>query len=158
MYERHAEQLVKLTALNKRAVQTTDRPPTLRLDQIRQEPAVFQPRSYLGENGVDRFHVSELVRPLKARGRDGQKHLEPILVFAIGNAFYCIDGHHRLAAYARLKRPLSVPVKHFEGTELLSNLVFEFCWSCGDLAGFGGFNTVFERDACDDFGEVVKAA
>ena len=42
--------------------------------------------------------------------------------------------------------------------ELLSNLVFEFCWSCGDLAGFGGFNTVFERDACDDFGEVVKAA
>jgi len=44
------------------------------------------------------------------------------------------------------------------GQELLSNLVFEFCWSCGDLAGFGGFNTVFERDACDDFGEVVKAA
>ena len=42
--------------------------------------------------------------------------------------------------------------------ELLSNLVFEFCWSCGDLAGFGGFNAVFERDACDDFGEVVKAA
>jgi len=123
MYERHAEQLVKLTALNKRAVQTTDRPPTLRLDQIRQEPAVFQPRSYLGENGVDRFHVSELVRPLKARGRDGQKHLEPILVFAIGNAFYCIDGHHRLAAYARLKRPLSVPVKHFEGT--LSEAVAE---------------------------------
>ena len=24
----------------------------------------------------------------------------------------------------------------------MSNLVFEFCWSCGDLAGFGGFNTV----------------
>ena len=33
-----------------------------------------------------------------------------------------------------------------------------FCWSCGDLAGFGDFNTVFERDAGDDFGEVVKAA
>jgi len=45
-----------------------------------------------------------------------------------------------------------------KSAELLSNLVFEFCWSCGDLAGFGGFNTVFERDACDDFGEVVKAA
>ena len=42
--------------------------------------------------------------------------------------------------------------------ELLSNLVFEGCWSCGDLALFGGFNSVFECDAGDDFGEVVKAA
>ena len=42
--------------------------------------------------------------------------------------------------------------------ELLSNLVFEGFGSCGDLAGFGGFNSVFERDACDDFGEVIKAA
>jgi hypothetical protein len=44
---------------------------------------------------------------------------------------------------------------HADG--LLSNLVFEGCWSCGDLVGFG-FNSVFEFDACDDFGEVVKAA
>jgi len=43
-------------------------------------------------------------------------------------------------------------------TELLSNLVFEGFGSCGDLVGFGGFNSVFERDACDDFGEIVKAA
>ena len=42
--------------------------------------------------------------------------------------------------------------------ELLSNLVFEGCWSCGDLGGFGGFDAVFECDAGDDFGEVVKAA
>ena len=42
--------------------------------------------------------------------------------------------------------------------ELLSNLVFEICWSCGDLVGLWGFNSVFECDACDDFGEVVKAA
>ena len=42
--------------------------------------------------------------------------------------------------------------------ELLSNLVFEGCWSCGDLALFGGFNSVFECDAGDDFGEVAKAA
>ena len=42
--------------------------------------------------------------------------------------------------------------------ELLSNLVFESFWSCSDLAFWGGFNSVFERDACDDFGEVVKAA
>jgi hypothetical protein len=42
--------------------------------------------------------------------------------------------------------------------ELLSNLVFEGCRSCGDLAVVGGFNSVFERDAFDDFGEVIKAA
>ena len=43
-------------------------------------------------------------------------------------------------------------------SELLSNLVFEACGSCGDLALFGGFNSVFECDACDDFGQVIKAA
>jgi esterase/lipase superfamily enzyme len=42
--------------------------------------------------------------------------------------------------------------------ELLSNLVFKDCWSCSDLAIFCGFNSVFERDACDDFCKVIKAA
>ena len=42
--------------------------------------------------------------------------------------------------------------------ELLSNLVFEDCGSCGDLAGVDGFNSVFECDAGDDFGQVIKAA
>ena len=42
--------------------------------------------------------------------------------------------------------------------ELLSSLVFEGFGSCGDLAGVDGFNSVFECGACDDFGEVVKAA
>ena len=42
--------------------------------------------------------------------------------------------------------------------ELLSNLVFEDCRSCGDLVLVSGFNSVFECDACDDFGEIIKAA
>jgi hypothetical protein len=46
----------------------------------------------------------------------------------------------------------------FNRAELLSSLVFEGCWSCGDPACLGGFDAVFERDACDDFREVVKAA
>jgi hypothetical protein len=45
-----------------------------------------------------------------------------------------------------------------KNSELLSNLVFEACGSCGDLAVVGGFNSVFEGDACDDFGQVIKAA
>ena len=46
----------------------------------------------------------------------------------------------------------------FDITELLSNLVFETCRSCGDLTFMGGFNSVLQRDARDDFGEAVKAA
>ncbi len=42
--------------------------------------------------------------------------------------------------------------------EFLSNLVFEVSGSCGDLVGLCGFNSVFEFDACDDFGQIVKAA
>ena len=39
--------------------------------------------------------------------------------------------------------------------ELLSNPVFEGSGSLGDLASFGDFDPLFERD---DFGKVVKAA
>ena len=42
--------------------------------------------------------------------------------------------------------------------ELLSNLVFEDCWSCGDLVKVGGFNSIFESNAGDDLGEIIKAA
>ena len=42
--------------------------------------------------------------------------------------------------------------------ELLSNLVFEFSGSCGDLVGFCGFYSVFESDAGDHFGQIIKAA
>jgi hypothetical protein len=45
-----------------------------------------------------------------------------------------------------------------QSAELLSSLVFEGFGSCGDLACLGGFDAVFERDAGDDFGEVIKAA
>jgi hypothetical protein len=38
--------------------------------------------------------------------------------------------------------------------ELLSNLVFEYCWSCGDLVWICCFVSIFKRYACDDFGEV----
>lgn len=44
------------------------------------------------------------------------------------------------------------------GGELLSNLVFEFSGSCGDLIGFGGFDSVFESDAGDDLSQIIKAA
>jgi hypothetical protein len=42
--------------------------------------------------------------------------------------------------------------------ELLSNLVFDACRSCGDLVVLCGLYSVFEFDACDNFGQIVKAA
>jgi hypothetical protein len=41
---------------------------------------------------------------------------------------------------------------------LLANPVFEVRRLCGDLVRFGGINSVFEADAFDDFGKVVKSA
>jgi acyl-CoA synthetase (AMP-forming)/AMP-acid ligase II len=61
--------------------------------------------------------------------------------------------HRSLARFKHPQRLVILPE-----LELLSNLVFEGFWSCCDLVGFGGFNSVFECDACDDFGEIVKAA
>jgi len=40
---------------------------------------------------------------------------------------------------------------------VIVNLVFEGFGSCGDLVGLVVFNSVFERDACDDFGEIVQS-
>jgi hypothetical protein len=43
-------------------------------------------------------------------------------------------------------------------TELLSSLVFEALGSCSDLVVLFGFDSVFKFGACDDFGQIVKAA
>jgi len=64
--------------------------------------------------------------------------------------------NYELFDTARLMADRLYDLPPFE--ELLSNLVFEDCWSCSDLVRFGCFHSIFERDACDDFGEVVKAA
>lgn len=41
--------------------------------------------------------------------------------------------------------------------DVLSNLLFKSFWLCGDvdLAFWVSFNSVFERNAFDDFGETV---
>jgi len=61
----------------------------------------------------------------------------------------------KMEACAAKIRRLSL---HRTVTELWSNLVFAGSGSCGDLVLVRFFNSVFKCDACDDFGEVVKAA
>ena len=68
---------------------------------------------------------------------------------------YSTPVHERSTKWNNIEEHIPTSLKE---AELLSNLVFECCQSCGDLVWFCGFNSVFERDACDDFGEVIKAA
>jgi ParB-like chromosome segregation protein Spo0J len=70
---------------------------------------VFQWRRPHSDLQAEERHMGELMRALE-QGRE----LEPILVMTIGDKLYVVDGHHRVAAYAALKRK-TVPVVHFNG-------------------------------------------
>ena len=50
------------------------------------------------------------------------------------------------------KRDILTPtITRVDCTRIIFSLVFDCFWSCGDLAGDGGFNSVFERNTCGDF-------
>jgi ParB-like chromosome segregation protein Spo0J len=91
-----------------------DRPEKLPRGEIRMAHSVFQPRLFQEDLHKDEAHVEELTRALKAKP-EGRRHLDPVLVVAVGNAFYCVDGHHRLLAYARAGVDGEVPVEVFPG-------------------------------------------
>lgn len=76
-------------------------------------PAAFQPRA-LGDQVVSASHVSQLRRVLSRRG---QRALDPITVFWSGQAWFVVDGHHRLAAYRSTPdwADAPVPVERFDG-------------------------------------------
>jgi len=78
--------------------------------RIRSCPAVFQPR---GGKDEDDYHVRELTRALKAGGATAK--LDPVLVMRIGRDVYCVDGHHRLAAYREAEASGPIPVEWFDG-------------------------------------------
>jgi hypothetical protein len=42
--------------------------------------------------------------------------MPPILVLSVGNDFYVLDGHHRLAAYDMTGSPKAIPARVFTGT------------------------------------------
>lgn len=79
--------------------------------QIRSCPEVFQPR---GGQAEDEYHVRELSRALKSVGSTAK--LDAVLVVAVGCDVYCIDGHHRLAAYRQAEVSGPIPVEWFGGT------------------------------------------
>ncbi|MGN6552097.1 MAG: ParB N-terminal domain-containing protein [Pararhizobium sp.] len=87
----------------------------LPLDEIAVCPAVFQPRAVQDHDGLDARHIEALVAALGSKPADARV-LDPIMVFAVGNRFYVLDGHHRHAAYHEVGGADLVPVQHFEGS------------------------------------------
>ncbi|ESX22141.1 plasmid partitioning protein ParB [Mesorhizobium sp. LSJC255A00] len=94
----------------------TAKPRRLPLGHILVAPAVFQVRTGAAAGGVtEPLHVQALQRALEAKHED-VRVLDPVTVYAVGKGAYCIDGHHRLAAYRAAKVKGSVPVEWFEGS------------------------------------------
>jgi hypothetical protein len=85
----------------------TDTPSALRRSAIKIADQVFQWRPYDEDMQASEDHVRNLAREIK----DG-KPLDPVLVTAIGQAFYLVEGHHRMEAYhtANWKKPIPVEV------------------------------------------------
>jgi hypothetical protein len=106
--------LAELERKQERSKQPTTRPETLVPSAIRTAPEVFQRRIIVGGD-VDDYHVRELTRALRTKNGGA---LDPIVVTQIGKDAYCVDGHHRLAAYKAAKVTDPVPVEWFEGSVL----------------------------------------
>jgi ParB-like nuclease domain len=94
-------------------------PKELPLEEIKTAHAVFQPRQLEQgyESGCNEDHIRNLVEAIL---NEPLGVLDPIDIWWSGNCWRVINGHHRLLAYARvrkmgkLKTPL-IPVKIFKG-------------------------------------------
>jgi hypothetical protein len=89
----------------------TDRPKTLKVEQILTAQNVFQWRG-----AGDRFRKLEHIKELGRVLRDGGSLLDPLLVIAVGQEFFVVEGHHRLEAYAAQGWTKGVPVTYFTGS------------------------------------------
>jgi hypothetical protein len=115
------EALDKLEKVARSTPSNYPTPNTIYPSEIKLAPDIFQPRIIGGAMGEDEGHVRELQRGLRAKGKGGL--LEAILVIRIGKNTYCVDGHHRLAAYCRQGTGHAVPVEWFTGS--IREAVFE---------------------------------
>lgn len=87
------------------------------LKSIRRAPTLFAARSSgrANDTGGYQEQAHELHRVLKAMPKDA-RHFDPITVFEIAGQDYCVDGHHRIAAYHAAKVTGKVPVVRIGGT------------------------------------------
>jgi hypothetical protein len=91
-------------------------PKKLLVAAIQLIPALFQPRS--SDEWRSTAHINGLSSSsANARQANDQSKMEPILVFWAGDAWVCLDGHHRLAAISKMaKVGATVGVEVFDGS------------------------------------------
>lgn len=91
-------------------------PKRLPLEAIGRIPELFQPRS--SDEWRSTAHISGLSSSsANARQANNDARMEAVVVFWVGDAWVCLDGHHRLAAIAKAKKPgATVAVEVFSGT------------------------------------------
>lgn len=99
-----------LESIERTQERTKESPTELPIRAINVADKVFQWR--LADDNVlaDREHIKELARVLMSQ----EEPLEPLLVTPIGDKFYVIDGHHRLAAYHSVGWKEPIPVAVFD--------------------------------------------
>ena len=74
----------------------------LNLIEITRVETVFQPRTFVENDYEQEQHLRALTEALKRKPR-GSKWLDPVVIKEIDHYWVCIDGHHRLDAYAKAK-------------------------------------------------------
>lgn len=94
----------------------TPAPQRLPLDAIESIPELFQPRG--SDDWRSTSHVNGMSSSLSnAREANSAAKIEPVLVYWVGDAWVCLDGHHRLAAVRKKRKAgASVGVEVFSGT------------------------------------------
>lgn len=84
----------------------------LKPEQITMRPELFQPREFsFGIRVTDTLYVKKLSRQIKLVGE-----LDPVLVIRLGEAWVCVDGHHRVAAYKQEKWQGTIKCEWFGGS------------------------------------------
>ncbi|MEJ5084143.1 hypothetical protein CQ059_01275 [Brucella pseudogrignonensis] len=92
-------------------------PDKVALKSIRRVPTLFAARSSgrATDTGGYQEQAHELHRVLRAMPKDA-RYFDPITVFEIVGQDYCVDGHHRIAAYYAAEITGKVPVLRIGGT------------------------------------------
>ncbi len=103
----NASEFEKLTKAAQKPARE-DRPEALAIREIKELPNLFQPRlDTIGfAPGRSEAHIAKMAKIAK-----GGRPLDPVTVVAFGDAWYLVDGHHRLQAYSQAGWQEAVPVK-----------------------------------------------
>jgi hypothetical protein len=94
------------------AAGTTGPTVTLERNSIRVATAVFQWRIPKRNMLPSDDHIFRMARSLQEQ----RTPLPPIIVFPVGDAFYVMDGHHRLAAYDTARWTKAIPAQVYQGS------------------------------------------